>query len=302
MSPPFDVLWTLGFTAGFAALGAVTGAVLRRATPHVLSMRNPQVPFSVPWMEGVGAFLFGFWSWRLGGDPAALAAVLLLSTYLLAVVATDYFAKLIPDRLTFSGVAVGSVFHSLMPAPILGVSALHPFLAERLGLSVDGAAAGMFLALAGALLGFLALEAIRGAFGLAVGMQVMGMGDSKLLMLIGAFLGPVGVASTLVLSFLVGVVHGLIYLKVSGQPHSPFGPPLAIAALSVLAFSGGLIRLLSWFQSWVLALPVTVLALVYSVLLSIAVFLLWRTRGRALEYEEAIEEDYRHIEQRLDAE
>ena len=280
-------------------VGALCGHLLRRVVPYALAMRNPRPPFETPWMEGLTAALFALWALR---PPSFPGIALVLSLFLVAVVATDYFAKLIPDRLTFSGAAVGCLVGVVAPGAVLERSWWHEELVRMVGLEAGSPASGLFLAMSGALLGFLILEGIRGVFGLAVGMQVMGMGDSKLLLMIGAFLGPVGAATTLVVAFLVGVVHGLVYLRLTGHSHSPFGPPLAAAAVLVVGFADVLASGIGAFQLWVLALPLTVLAAVYTVLIVVAVLLLWKTRRRAAEYEEAIEEDYREIESRLDAE
>jgi prepilin signal peptidase PulO-like enzyme (type II secretory pathway) len=64
----------------------------------------------------------------------------------------------------------------------------------------------------------------------------MGFGDVKLLAMIGAFLGPVGVIETLVAASLVGLVFGVGWALVRRSLESPFGfgPMLAAGAIVAL--------------------------------------------------------------------
>ncbi len=84
----------------------------------------------------------------------------------------------------------------------------------------------------GALLGFLVIFLIilisRGGG--------MGMGDAKLMAMIGSFLGWKGVFFVLVLGSFIGAVSGIIYLYVTKQGRKtpiPFGPSLALAAFII---------------------------------------------------------------------
>ena len=63
----------------------------------------------------------------------------------------------------------------------------------------------------------------------------LGFGDVKLMAMIGAFVGPLGVLETIVLSSLVGVVVGVAWILKEG-PTVPFGfaPSLAVGALLTL--------------------------------------------------------------------
>jgi leader peptidase (prepilin peptidase)/N-methyltransferase len=69
----------------------------------------------------------------------------------------------------------------------------------------------------------------------------MGMGDVKLLAMIGAFLGVNGVVFVILLSSVLGTVVGLtviLYKRGGLQYALPFGPFLSIAA-AVYVFNGG---------------------------------------------------------------
>lgn len=281
-----------------ALLGA--GHLLRRAAPALVGLKERRLPFAWPWLElsaGVLGWLIG--SGVDGAPPGAAWPLVALTLLLLAACATDYLVKLIPDLLVFGGLAIGLALSAAFPGLILG-QPLHDILLAGWGLGASSAPlAGLALAVAGALVGFALLELVRRLAGLAAGLEVMGMGDSKLLMMVGAFTGPFGALATLALSFLVGVVHGAIAAAVTRQPHAPFGP--AIAAAAWLHLFGGALVVELWerFQLFVLTLSPAWLAAGYAVLLACVVLLILRVRRRAAEYEEIIEADYRDIEERL---
>ena len=88
----------------------------------------------------------------------------------------------------------------------------------------------------GALVGGGALGTVMVVFYLVRRKEGMGMGDVKLLAMIGAVLGPLGVMETILLASLVGLVMGLGFAVVTRQLASPFGfgPAIALAALVVL--------------------------------------------------------------------
>jgi leader peptidase (prepilin peptidase)/N-methyltransferase len=63
----------------------------------------------------------------------------------------------------------------------------------------------------------------------------MGFGDIKLLAMIGAFLGPVGVVTTVLLASVFGLVLGLGWGVVTRSWNSPFGFGPAIAGAALVA-------------------------------------------------------------------
>ncbi len=63
----------------------------------------------------------------------------------------------------------------------------------------------------------------------------MGFGDVKLLAMIGAFLGPVGVVTTILLASVLGLVLGVGWALATRSWDSPFGFGPAIAGAAVLA-------------------------------------------------------------------
>ena len=74
----------------------------------------------------------------------------------------------------------------------------------------------------------------------------LGFGDVKLMAMIGAFVGPLGVLETIILSSLVGVLVGVVWMLKKG-PTVPFGfaPSLAVGALLSALLPVGIMTLFS---------------------------------------------------------
>ncbi len=177
------------------------------------------IAWRYPAMELLTAALFIACFERFGlGWEAAGAAV--LSALLLALAAIDLEHYLLPDALTLPGIAVGWIFRSLVARPDW----------------FDGLLTGFAGALLGGGLLFLVAETwlwLRGEEG-------MGLGDAKLLAMVGAFLGWPGVAVTFVGGCLLGASAGaaLVLLRRAGRrTRLPFGLFLAAGALVAL-FAG----------------------------------------------------------------
>ncbi|MCI5138770.1 MAG: prepilin peptidase, partial [Candidatus Electrothrix sp. AR1] len=80
----------------------------------------------------------------------------------------------------------------------------------------------------------------------------MGMGDVKLLAMIGAFLGYQCLLFVVFFSSLTGSVIGIAAMfsqKKGGQTKIPFGPFLSLAAMSWLFFQEDILTLWSWYLS-----------------------------------------------------
>jgi leader peptidase (prepilin peptidase)/N-methyltransferase len=151
------------------------------------------------------------------GDAATGA---FLCSACLALLAIDYDHQILPDWITLSGIAVGLAlsFVSVRRTP------LEAALGAALG------AGGLFL------LAF-TYEKIAGQEG-------MGLGDVKMLGMIGALLGPAGVVVTLLLGSLSGSVVGLALIAARGggaKTKLPFGVFLALGAISAFFFGDALV-------------------------------------------------------------
>lgn len=85
----------------------------------------------------------------------------------------------------------------------------------------------------GAIFGYLILWITAKLFKYFAQKEGLGVGDMELLALIGAFLGPIGVWTTLLLGSVIGLIIGIFYIFITKQDKSvmiPFGPFLALGA------------------------------------------------------------------------
>ena len=102
-------------------------------------------------------------------------------------------------------------------------------------------------AVIGAMAGYLCLWSIFWAFKLLTGKEGMGYGDFKLLAALGAWLGWQQLPLLILLSSVVGLIFGLIQLRLQKkgiEKAFPFGPYLAIAGWFCLIWGNDLT---SWY-------------------------------------------------------
>ena len=161
-----------------------------------------------PLVELTTLALFLIHVWVFG--PSALGAVrLLFACAMLVLFFIDLELQILPNVITLPGVAAGVAASVFLPP-------------------------GLTLSLLGALLGGGVLWAIAEIYVRVRGIEGMGMGDVKMLGMIGAFLGAPLMALTLVLSSLAGALVG-VGLMLGGrgdlQRRLPFGTFLAAAAV-----------------------------------------------------------------------
>jgi leader peptidase (prepilin peptidase)/N-methyltransferase len=149
------------------------------------------------------------------GDPGELALGLALCALLVVVTLTDLERRVIPNPVLLAGALIG-----------LGIAAASDpsTLAER-GIAALGAGGFLFL---------IALAYPRG----------MGMGDVKLVAVMGLYLGR-AVAPSLVIGFAVGAVVGLGLIVRHGagarKRAVPFGPFLALGGIVGLWYGDAIV-------------------------------------------------------------
>ncbi|MEM6454932.1 MAG: A24 family peptidase [Acidobacteriota bacterium] len=273
------------------ALGLLTGHVARRSAPWLLGARDRPLPFRWPWVELLGAALFALVGLRLGAGLGTLPAYVLIAL-LLGVIAADQRYKLIPDALTLGGGLVGVLLGAALPflLPMLASQgetiALVGVPVHRLHIT------GFVLAAGGALVGFVLLETMRLGFSHLAGFEVMGMGDSKLMLMLGAFLGPIAVVLALPVACVIGLLTGFVHRLRTGQPHFPFGPALAGGGVVVLLADDAVrAALLAPGEAIARLSPLAVLA-VMGVLIGLLIAVMLRLRARAAAYAADIDADY----------
>jgi leader peptidase (prepilin peptidase)/N-methyltransferase len=186
--------------------------------------RKCRRPISVryPVVEIVTAGAFVLQASVFGDELWLLASRLVLTAILIVLFGTDYDTQRLPDVLTLPGIALGLAGSLFLPPGIWD--------------SVVGAALG-----AGILL------AIRWVWLRLKGVDAMGLGDVKMLAMIGAFLGWKQVWVVLVLASFAGAIIGIGLTMARGrsmQSRLPFGTFLALAAY-VASLWGD--RLVGWY-------------------------------------------------------
>ena len=173
-------------------------------------------------VELVTAIAFVVQGLVYAGDPWLLAKGLVFTALLIALFGTDLETQRLPDPLTFSGLAFGLVISFWTPP-------------------------GWRDSLIGAVLGAAILLAIRWIWQRLRGIDAMGLGDVKMLAMIGAFLGWRQVFVVLFLATLSGAIIGVAIMNSrqrSWQARLPFGTFLAVAAF-VASLVGE--KLLHWY-------------------------------------------------------
>jgi len=128
---------------------------------------------------------------------------------LLGLIFTDAETKLLPDKLTLPGLALGIVFSLLVPVNDLA----SQFLPGVVNLPFSGDVSVRILSLTDSLLGAaLGASFIYGAGAIYLrwrGMEGMGFGDVKLMAMVGAFLGMKLTIFTIFTASLAGSLFGL---------------------------------------------------------------------------------------------
>src|SRR5690606_30098599 len=165
--------------------------------------------------------VFVLHAWWFG--PTALMVVrTAFAAALIVLFLTDLDCRILPNEITVGGMIVGLVLSLFLPPGI--VSAL-----------VGAALGGGLLWATGAL-----YERVRGVEG-------MGMGDVKMLAMIGAFLGWQLTILTLVLASFAGGLFGMALIALRADARTtavPFGTFLAVGALVASLFGE---HLLTWY-------------------------------------------------------
>jgi leader peptidase (prepilin peptidase)/N-methyltransferase len=185
--------------------------------------RQCSEPISVqyPIVELVTAALFVAVVWLSPTGPLIVSR-LVLGCALIVLFMIDLEHQILPNVITLPGIAVGLALSLIAPP-------------------------GIVSALIGAALGAGVLYAIAAGYYLVRKEEGMGMGDVKMLAMIGAFLGWQAVLLTLILSSFSGALIGIGILATSRgnmRYALPFGTFLALGAL-VAMLSGDAI--LAWY-------------------------------------------------------
>ena len=154
-------------------------------------------------------------------DWAEVASGAFLTSACLALLAIDAEFQILPDKITWTGIFAGIALSFL--------STTRSPLSAILGAALGGG---------GLLLVAYLYERVAGQEG-------MGLGDVKMLAMVGAFLGPAGVLVTLLLASVSGSIVGLTLIAArrgDRRMRLPFGVFLAVGAVAAYFFGEALLE------------------------------------------------------------
>ena len=140
------------------------------------------------------------------GITQATVKWIFFTCLLIVLTVTDLRVRMLPDVINWPGLATGLLFSAFVPSN----DGIGWFLTYRLfQVRLPGTAAGVLDGLIGAAFGSLLLLGLAKGYKAARGREGMGMGDVKMMAMVGAFLGVRGTFLTLLLGSLLGSVLGL---------------------------------------------------------------------------------------------
>ena len=190
------------------------------------------ISWQYPLVEALTGSLFLAVFWKFGFSIAspvymALAAGLVLITF---VDLTDWT---IPDEVTLPGIPLGVVL------------AIVAMIVPDTRLLLDN----VYLSLAGLAIGGGVLYLLDKISLLLLKKRGMGFGDVKLMAMLGAFFGPLGVFLIIMMASLLGSVVGITLILMNrgkdeetGGHYLPFGPYIALGGALYLFFGPELIE------------------------------------------------------------
>lgn len=176
---------------------------------------SARISFRYPLVELLTAVLFVTCMYRFGINLQTFVYLVFVSG-LLIISFIDFEYKIIPDVISKPGIIIGLLFSLFPSIPITWYNSV-------LG-ALTGTGTIVFIVYVGPLI---------------FKQEAMGLGDVKLMAMIGAFLGWKLALLTIFLGSLFGAVIGLIFIllkKTTLKSYFPFGPFLCAGALISLLF------------------------------------------------------------------
>jgi leader peptidase (prepilin peptidase) / N-methyltransferase len=205
-----------------------------------------RISFRYPAVELITAALFVAVAWH-AGLSAALPFDLVFASALLALVFIDAEHMILPNVITYPGIVFAVVARIAIPY-LTGT----PHFDDIPSLS-HGALANMpigVVSLAGALIGALigggSLWLMGWTWEKLRGIEAMGLGDVKMMFMVGAYLGWRLTILTIFVGVLTGSVIGIALMARKGQRNMqmllPFGVFLGLGAVAALLFGAPLVE------------------------------------------------------------
>jgi leader peptidase (prepilin peptidase)/N-methyltransferase len=184
--------------------------------------------------------------WLAFGLSAQTVKWAAFSALMIVLIFTDLRERLLPDVVNFTGLGIG-LLASLFTKPVDGTAL---WLSARLFDYPPPAPVLSFCdALLGAAVGSGLLWVVSEGYFRLRGREGMGLGDVKMMLAVGAFLGLKRTVLTILAGSVLGTVLGILFIltRRKGSDYElPFGTFLGAAALLVVFFGTPVV---TWYQS-----------------------------------------------------
>lgn len=209
---------------------------------HCRSCRT-SISFLYPLVELLTGLMFLACLWSFGFTLDAVKNAV-LGCLLIVLIFTDIKFRLLPNEITIYGMLAGLVFSVFAPVRDESLEAIASLLSAfvpRAATWIPWAHASLLNSVMGALFGSGILFLVGELYFWIRRVEGMGMGDVKMMGMVGAFLGIKLTFFTIMFGSLLGTVFGIIAIlrhQKDLQYELPFGTFLGSAAL-LLAIIGG---------------------------------------------------------------
>lgn len=186
-----------------------------------------------PFVEACTAALFALITAEYGWSAAALKWML-FEAIMIVLFWTDLQERILPDELTIGGGGAGLLLALFVPTPGLFGTWLLPSLQPAYSSLLNSATAACILSLPIGLVAWI--------YGKVRHREGLGLGDLKLLILLGVFLGLEDGVRALLIASIAGSVIGIVYVLITRKDAStywlPFGSFLCAAGAILPLFRG----------------------------------------------------------------
>ncbi|HJZ67244.1 MAG TPA: prepilin peptidase [Blastocatellia bacterium] len=169
----------------------------------------------------------------IGGKWLPLIADIVFVSLIVPLVFIDLRHKLLPNKITYPGLLLLLVLRAFAPDPWVLAHTPRPFSLE----AAPDWAVSLFASVLGAAAGGGALWAVREVYYRLRHVEGMGLGDVKMMLMVGAFLGWQLTLLTIFIGSLLGSLIGVMLILVRGgnmKMQIPFGVFLGPAGIIAL--------------------------------------------------------------------
>ncbi|MFC1858618.1 prepilin peptidase [Thermodesulfobacteriota bacterium] len=212
---------------------------------------NTPISLRYPLVEAMsGLFALSIYL-KFGLSPGGIVYYVFIAT-LIVITYIDIDYQIIPDVISLPGIPIFFIASLLLPYELLFPFENYDPLVKKIMVSVGLPSYPIIFKLLHSTLGFLigggSLYIIAQAYCRLKQIEGMGGGDIKLLAMIGVLIGWTGVLTTIfvgsALGMLVGIASMVHQRRLNMQLRIPFGPFLAIGAITYIYFG---VEIIHWY-------------------------------------------------------